>query len=109
MQASEAAFRAAEIISEKGHCKHRLEDEEGRVCYVGALLSAITETSSLERTLTTAERPLFRIVDLEVSAILLLAGWENGTVAFNNDDHTTGEDVISLFKEAGSHLEEAGS
>ena len=68
---------------------------------------AITGLPWMEGTLGTAESSIFRAIDSKVSALLLLAGYESGPVMFNNDERTTGEDVISLLKEAGSSLAEA--
>lgn len=37
MRASELAYKAAQEMASRGHCKHVQEDAEGRVCFYGAL------------------------------------------------------------------------
>lgn len=103
-EASEAAFRAAAVMSEKGHCKHQLVDEEGRVCFVGALLTAINGNPYMGMNL--AGSLIFCAVDREAQAILLRRGEPDGTISYNNNTRTTGEDIISLLKEAGANLAE---
>lgn len=41
MKPSEILARAAEINTERGHCKGSYRDEEGRVCAMGAIYSAL--------------------------------------------------------------------
>jgi hypothetical protein len=107
VKASEVAFRAAEVMAEKGHCKHVLQDKQGRVCYVGALFAAITGSPELTNEwFDSPDRPCFRAVDGEVTDILLERGYDSG-VYFNNDEAISGEDVILLLKEAGKRLEDA--
>ena len=109
MKSSEAAFAAAKVMSEQGHCKNVLQDGEGKVCYVGALLIAI-EGSVNGMFADDSER--FQDVDGMVRTILFerddnMTNYLFPGVEFNNDISTTGEDVIQLLKEAGSRLQEA--
>ena len=40
--AADIARKAAEIMSERGHCKNTPQDTKGRVCFIGALNLAAT-------------------------------------------------------------------
>ena len=119
MNAAEVARKAATIMSERGHCKNTLEDDKGRVCYIGAVLVAIGGTVNF------CSHPggarLFDAVTKQSQKLLLERGYEievsyphiEGTyisrdpVAFNNDPAVTGEDVILLLKETAERLEDA--
>jgi hypothetical protein len=56
------------------------------------------------RNLTVAEFGTFRAVDNLARTILAERGLRVGPIAFNNDERTSGEDVISLLKETGARL-----
>lgn len=118
MNPAEVARKAATIMSERGHCKHTLEDEEGRVCYAGAIAIAINGRSRWQG--TPEEGVLYVAVNDEAQKILIERGYETDysyigsfiqrdPVAFNNDERITGEDVISLLKETAEKLEEVQS
>lgn len=84
-------MRAAEVLSEGGHCKMALGDtgsREGAHCAVGALHVAQKELGLTFEDLSMAARA----VDAGLGD-----GW-NSIVTFNNHPRTTGEDVILLFK-----------
>lgn len=96
------ALRAAEIIGERGSCKHRPEDSEGRVCLYRALTEALKEAGMAE------EYPNLEdlLVVQEMEEILRERGdrdWRSLSVWQDRDD-ITGEDVILLFKEAAGRL-----
>lgn len=40
MKASELAYKAAQEMTQRGHCKKISEDKEGRVCFYGAISRA---------------------------------------------------------------------
>jgi hypothetical protein len=111
MKASEIAYRAAEIMSERGHCKNILEDPEGRVCYLGALnRAACGNIMSI-----TSNDFLLVLQAMKASARILTEDGIRGPlyaeqlpVFWNNRKTTTGEDVILLLKETGRRLEEDG-
>jgi hypothetical protein len=102
VDSSEIAYRAAEIMSERGHCKNALTDEEGRVCLIGAL-EAVTHGNSGD---------YFRVLET-ANAILRERGEDSFlspgnpflSIFYNNHPDTTGEDVILLLKAAGKELE----
>src|SRR5208282_4300495 len=116
MKASEIAYKAAKIMSERGHCKDRLEDENGAVCHQGALLLAFHPRERLipeGRTLygwdlTEEEKARLDEINATGARILEAMGDNNhlGVVSFNNNLRTSGEDVILLLKESGRILEE---
>jgi hypothetical protein len=98
MNVAEIAFRAAEVMSERGHCKYALEDETGAVCFVGAVYVAMYgKAESVLR--WDDENILGRIM----YAAEKIAG--RGPVLYNNDLDVSGEDVILLLKETGKRLE----
>lgn len=107
MNSSQVAYKAAEIMSRKGHCKNTLEDPEGRVCFLGAVMMAQLGTE----TLYGEGNRYHHIWDETVDQILTTAGEvldERGiltAVTFNNREDTSAEDVILLLKETGKRLE----
>jgi hypothetical protein len=113
MKASEVAYKAAEIMSERGHCKWTLEDAEGRVCYGGAVRIALIGDARLGVRLSAGDLSVLNEV-FDTSGDILRdrgAGDEStrwGAVWYNNADGTTGEDVILLLKETGRKLDDAG-
>ena len=110
MKASQAAYKAAEIMSSRGHCKHALEDDDGRVCHQGALLLAYTGQRSLFSSpfLTMPQRHELGEINETGDQILLAQGYDGGVVNYNNQHDTTQEDVILLLKKTARKLEEEG-
>ena len=117
MTAADIAYKAAEIASERGHCKNIEEDGEGHVCFIGAVNLAAFGVSL---------RPDFhdRMIRIRVEEILRTAGailrkrgrdagpvsfWSSvsfmNAIFWNNQDSTTGEDVVLLLKETAVELE----
>jgi hypothetical protein len=117
---SEAAYAAADIMAERGHCKNALTDEEGRLCLEGALRVATGYTlepipfpcSSEEkesfdnwslllwRPVAGAARDLLHLDD-STRTCCSVSG-------YNDHPDTTKEDVVLLLKRAGKKLEEEG-
>ena len=100
--ASDIAFRAADHMSKAGHCKGKQVDEEGHVCFWGALRSVAGYYSGLTETVAV-------IIDLTTiretaSDILRETGRVAEPVTYNDRPGTTGEDVILLLKETGARL-----
>jgi hypothetical protein len=93
MNASEAALKAAGIMSERGHCKRATADAEGRVCFIGAVIAVpgISDGDPL-RIMVTAEH------------VLAERGIRTTPIEWNNHPETTGEDVILLLKETAERL-----
>lgn len=112
MKLSEVAFKAAEIMSERGHCKRVLEDGDGRVCFNGALQAALTGNPRGwgDRKSWLLVQPVFFSVSITAADILRQRdySYSGDPVDYNNAEETTGEDVISLLKEAGHRLEAEG-
>jgi hypothetical protein len=107
-------------MSERGHCKYRLEDEQGKVCYAGALMLAIW--GNLDYTgVHDWQGNLFDDVVNKSQEILTERDYFSeltyphfkGTfisrdpVTFNNDERTTAEDVVLLLKLTAERLEDA--
>lgn len=99
------AFRAAEIMAERGHCKDTLEDEEGRVCYVGALHAAINELGTQDSYCEITEMSRIILEERGYPARSHRPYTASAAIDYNNDPGTTGEDVIMLLKESGARLE----
>lgn len=107
MRDSEIARAAAEIMSERGHCKSVLEDEQGRVCLVGALLAATGE-AELRRGWVWCTVTARRVVERIMHAVPGFGGDIWDAVRWNNEEDTTGEEVILLLKRTAGALEERG-
>lgn len=103
MNASEVAYRAAVIMSERGLCKGRLADREGRVCFNGAICAALT--GDAEGLFEDDEYQVFLAITDEACRLLMASGTWAAPVFFNNDPRTSGEDVILLLKRIGKELE----
>ncbi len=109
-EATRIAYGAAEIMAEQGHCKGKLQDQEGRVCFEGALRLAAGEPVREEDVDygSVFDRGIWRRVANTALLILTDRGWNAGPIGFNDSEKTTGEDVILLLKECGKRLEEDG-
>jgi len=99
MKPAEIAIAAAQVISERGHCKKTLFDIAGRRCLVGALM-VIRQREHWQPSDGKAVRKVLRACD----DILSERGWDPDPIAFNNDPRTSGEDIILLLKEASVRL-----
>jgi hypothetical protein len=108
---ADIARKAADIISERGLAKGKLQDEQGRVCNNGALLLAMgvqdlgTQLFVLPEfmgefwnILQDAEKEVLRSQDIKVFYVS----------EYNDRKYVSAEDIILLLKKAGSVLEEAG-
>lgn len=120
MEASDVARKAAELMSERGHCKFRLESADGQLCYIGALNMALygvsfPVTQSDDRLLNLIMNTSTCIIQDraraagELKHISLREPWEHDPIAWNNRPETSGEDVILLLKETAARLEGLGS
>jgi len=118
MDAASAAYGAARLISERGHCKNALTDSEGRYCFNGAVLAAAMGEEAFREwhKIHAAQAPghwsLVSAVGLAAERILAAKGildrWNfPHPVSYNNDPATSAEDVISLLKETAYALENA--
>lgn len=86
---------AAQLISERGHTKGRNIDDQGRLCWQGALGIAGMRNVFHCLTITNA-----------TNAILIRDhGWNYGPVGWNDRSDTTGEDVILLLKQTAEFLD----
>lgn len=101
MNPSEVAYKAAEIMSSKGHCKNTLEDAQGRVCLLGAVMLA--QNGAMLRRYPWDDA-VDQILDC-AEAVLADRGKILSPITFNNLSETSAEDVILLLKETGKRLE----
>jgi hypothetical protein len=113
MNLSEIAYKAAEILSERGLAKGWLIKDR-KVCNNGALLLAM---GALECRLFSdgpglilPQRDIPAWDKLQFTALAILA--ERGVLVrhvseYNDRESTSAEDVILLLKETGKRLEEA--
>jgi hypothetical protein len=96
MSTAEIAYLAAEILSERGLAKFAFEDENGAVCFWGAISAADPAASWTggEGEISTTARH-----------ILQERGYDGDTMTWNDLPQTSKEDVILLLKETGHRLE----
>ena len=117
MTAADTARKAAEIMSERGHCKGIEEDGEGRVCFVGAVNLAqlgvamrpsdVTDYPDIEAILRAAAGILVRRGEYLADNLVSMRWPMNLAIFWNNRRYVTGEDVIMLLKETAEELESA--
>jgi hypothetical protein len=118
---SDVLYKAAEIASERGHCKNIEEDGAGRVCFIGAVNLALGFDASrlYSGHDEVATRNVIRIL-ITAGHILKEYGLGQGVVPYygdmldsdipsaiswNNQEHTSGEDVVWLLKQTGAEFE----
>lgn len=99
-KAAEVARRAAEIIQERGQCKHRLETPDGQVCLWGSIYTAARELSAPLDELEGKFFPLLR----EIVPNSVGSPWLPG-VEFNDAPDTTERDVANLLLQVADRLE----
>lgn len=102
MNDAEICYKAAEIMSERGHCKNVAEDEAGRVCFLGAVSIALSGSAWAG-----GETRLWDILDSAGRFLAENGIYPNDAVTYNNLPEITEEDVILLLKLTGKMLEEA--
>lgn len=98
MQESELAYKAADYIAQHGHCKGKLFDSKGRVCWSGAIKMA---AGGLDYGLVD-----YLALNRACITILACRGDDYNPVVYNDLPGTTGEDIILLLKQAAHLLEE---
>jgi hypothetical protein len=114
MTASELAFKAAQVMSERGHCKNQVHDDQGRVCFVGALGAAALQVSQQGHRYPSAE--YYKVIAAAGNILRsreglaelpedVIGGSAFKAIRYNNREDVTGEDVILLFKQCGEYLE----
>ena len=106
MTPSQIAFKAADYMTEHGHCKYTLMDEAGRVCLEGAVRMAAYGK------ITGDDVSIFQgdVSELWWYLSFLIRGdypdLSAGPVSFNDDLAEGPEHVMLLLKRAGRDLEE---
>jgi hypothetical protein len=111
MTPAQIAYKAAEIASQRGHCKNIEEDEEGRVCFIGAVnLAMYGQPYRPGEIFINNDHPITTIL-LTAAEILRKRGVSESSgmsqpIFWNNRDSTTGEDVVMLLKETAVELDE---
>jgi hypothetical protein len=106
MDAAGIAYRAADILSERGLAKGEYEDEHGSVCFWGALSRASGKDPDCDGFSLSAGE--VDAIDRAASAILLERGVTypcTNIIIWNDSPDVTREDVILLLKETGRRLE----
>lgn len=76
MNAAELLERTAEVITERGHCKGRLQDERGRVCLIGGVHVAADTLDSPNQDVRTEALDALRAY-LGLQFIYDLPAWNN--------------------------------
>jgi hypothetical protein len=113
VRASSIAYRAADILGEKGHCKYLLEDPEGRLCLWGALWTAATGKCDpfgvdiddpVRWTLSEIGRQIGNLL-FEQNAGDPFTEYGKRSVEWNDNPATTMEDVVLILKKAGKEME----
>lgn len=94
------AEKAADVISRYGHTKYMLCDENGSVCFRGAIQHAVNYNVDIEpnwNRLQFGDAYLNALEEIEPKAKKILE--LNGDVVhWNNEEERSAEDVILLFK-----------
>lgn len=110
LKSSDVLLRSRDAIMDRGHCKGRFSDDEGRVCARGALLLAIGSVRSNGEPgywgvhdiwFWNAEAYLKRHLGLD-DADLAVPVW-------NNAPERTADDVLDAFFEAAILAKEDGN
>ena len=117
MTPKEVLLKAAEVISEKGHCKGWYKDEKtGAVCAYGAMTTAVTGNAEyadlgIHLKHMQSKALIDQAAELLAQTLPPLEGWPGGygpttfdIVTKNNDlESTTGEDMALWMKKAAYH------
>jgi hypothetical protein len=100
---------AAEVIRVRGHCKNTLQDRNGHVCLVGALMDVLGDRCGVfwSEGLADVEPVLMAVVTEQYPdrSVVKYGGGHN-YVAFNNHPDTTPDEVIAVLEKAAARLEE---
>ena len=113
MQQAQVIRAAADVIRERGHCKHAMEDERGWVCATGAIAMVMTGNAwawcmweDPESEANALTRALGQVVAEQYPDRLKPADLGYRIVWFNNHGDTTQEDVLAVFEKTAAGLEE---
>jgi len=97
--------KAASLLRERGHCKNALEDDDGRLCMIGAWNLAVLGHSKSTPSRHGCADVIMDIVGEQFPDRVpnyILWSW----ATFNNHDDTTADDVIMVLEKAAARLEE---
>jgi hypothetical protein len=117
VKGSQVAYKAADLISERGHCKQLLEDAEGRLCVEGALWTAASGRSTAYFTYPAASTQEHMLAAARTTAILCARYFPAQPVTtmspiliseWNDLPETNMEDAVLLLKQAGKELDDEG-
>jgi hypothetical protein len=112
MNMAEIAYKAADILAERGLCKGRNQDAEGRVCFWGAIRiaafgmaweMAMPDNTALVATIRLMSASI--LAERGVNCATNYALYSFTLSAWNDMPSTTQEDVVQLLKETGYRLE----
>lgn len=115
MNPSEICEKAIEVLDDRGWCQGMIQDEDGRVCALGALGHAMnfrgsigihTSTNYIMRGLPT---PILEVMDY-LAPKRAPGRWGLGSNIHwtNDDDETTVEDIKDLFMKTAKHFRNEG-
>lgn len=93
MTPTELIHEAADVIRERGWVQHRIRDEKGRVCAVGAI---DTVAAPLWPTGTGVRRAALRLLRLTADS----SGRVYSLTSWNDRPGRTKEEVLALFEQA---------
>lgn len=99
---AEIAYKAADILAEKGLCKKQPQDAEGKVCFWGAIRIAAFGMAWRMSDDTVLLAPI-RL--MSASILTEREVYPTTAASWNNAPSTTQEDVVQLLKETGYRLE----
>jgi hypothetical protein len=115
MTPSQIAYKAAEIMSQKGHCKGRIQDAEGRLCLYGALWMAAAgsvRAAQYYQPENEEQRYTIKIISERVATLLrkenLCSSPVDTEISWNDMPSTTMEDVVLILKRTGEEMEDEG-
>lgn len=98
--AAEIAELAASVISERGHCKHTMEDNNGALCMFGGIHKAASMSVNVHDTSIITVTGQMQIVAEAVCRHLDI----DDIPTWNDREETTGEDVVLALKHVAEEL-----
>ena len=93
---------AADYMEKHGHCKHLLYNDEGEVCFLGALNAACYGSASacgISNTYNIAARMMARHVNIAGYVNIAFIGVSDPAVVWNNDPNRAGAEVVAGMRE----------
>ncbi len=107
MSCEEGLTQALALLERGGWTKGALVNDDGERCAIGALSSVNANTPEVRNVLCEVNNIPFESFDYGCGFPSSLRNW-NTIVEWNNDEHTTFEDIVLAFKRAIIYAHENG-